>query len=133
MLPSTLHLRPCVLANVLAVPTDVVVTATAVVAEEDTTNVVDLPRLLPGVVMVVQLIQIVHHLDILLLRIENILLRLDEMIRILRVGGPIMFHRGGQVRDMMTVRQGDRLRTLEGKGKTMGGGIGELSIFDAGG
>ena len=133
MLPSILHLHPCVLAIVLAVPMDVVVTAAAVAVEEDITNVVDLPRLLLEVGMVVQLIRIVHHLDILLRQIENILLRRDEMIRIHHVGEPIMFRKGGRVRDMMTVLRGDRLRRLEGKGKTMGGGIGELSIFCAGG
>jgi|SRR5277367_3057429 len=131
MLPSTLHPRPCVLANVLAVPTDVVVMAAAAVAEEDIMNVVDLPHLLE-VDMVVRLIRIVHHLDI-LLGIETILLRRDEMIPIHRVEEPIMFRRGGQVRDMMIVLRGNRLQTLEGKGRTMGGDIGELSILCAGG
>jgi len=131
MLPSTLHPHPCV-ANVLAVPMDAEVTAAAVV-EEDTTIVVDLPRLLLEVGMVVDLIRIVHHLDILLLGIESILLHRDEMMCTRRVGEMIMFRRGSRARDMMMIALGgDRLQTLEGEERTMGEVIGEHSFFCAG-
>lgn len=129
-LPSILHLHPCV-ANVLAVPMEEEVTAAVV--EEDTTIVVDLPRLLLEVDMVVDLIRIVLHLDILLLGVGTILLRRDETMPTRRVGAMIMFRRGSRVRDtMMIVLGGDRLQTLEGEERTMEGVIGEHPFFCAG-
>ena len=122
MPPSTL-LR---VANVLAVPT---VEEDTVVVVGDTTNVVDLLRPLFEEGMVEEVILIVLLHDILLLRIESILLFPEEMMGTHRVGEQIMSRRGGLVRDMMTVLRGDHLWTLEGKGRTMEGVIGELSFF----
>lgn len=99
--------------------------------EEDTTIVVDLPRLLE-VDMVVDLIRIVLHLDILLLGVGTILLRQDETMPTRRVAAMIMFRRGSRVRDtMMIVLGGDRLQTLEGEERTMEGVIGEHPFFCA--